>query len=164
MFNWAGSSYRYNHKKILGGSMVGDYQTHKTMFAGPDPADPQRVLVRKLVQTSDNVWAFEEARITPSAEGGQPSVHTTLHRLGWFDINENVSERELAMRLTYRPVTNVVGFSLFTRAWNNSRSVSWTMTENTLNKTSGYRWQEWFRDLQDRRDIAAYLHNRWVFN
>ena len=65
MFNSAGSSYRYNNNKILGGIMMGDYYSHRTMFAGPDPADPSRVLVTKLVQTSDKVWCLEEARISP---------------------------------------------------------------------------------------------------
>ena len=122
MFNEAGSSWRYSNHKVLGGLMPGDYNSHRTMFAGPDPADPSRVLVRKLVQTSDNVWCFEESTITPSQQdGAQPSVHTTLHRLGWFDINEDLSNDELSLRLQYRAMPNVIGFSLFTRAWNNSR-------------------------------------------
>ena len=163
MFNKAGSSYRYNNHKVLGGSMLGDYQTHKTLFAGPDPADPTRVLIRKLVQTSDNVWCFEESRVSPT-EGGQPSVHTTLHRLGGLDINEHLSEKELAMRLQYRPMNGVVGFSVFTRPFTSSRGTSWTLVENTLTKTSNYRWSEWFRDLCDRRDISTYLNRRWMLN
>ena len=91
MFNSAGSSYRYNNWKILGGVSLSDYNTHKTIFAGPDPADSERVLVRKLVQTSDKVWCFEESRISPPKEdGGFPTVHTTLHRLGWIDLNEKL--------------------------------------------------------------------------
>ena len=100
MFNQAGSAYRYNNHKILGGIHMGDYSTHKTMFAGPDPADPESVLVRKLVQTSDNIWCIEEARFTPSEkEGASPIVHTTMSRLGWFNINEKVSDYEYAMRI-----------------------------------------------------------------
>ena len=98
MFNQGGSSYRYNNYKLLGGLMPGDYNSHRTLFAGPDPADPQRVLVRKLVQTSEKVWCFEEARISPS-EDGKPTVHTTMHRLGWFDICEAMSDQEMALRL-----------------------------------------------------------------
>ena len=82
MFNYAGSSYRYSNKKILGGTTPGDYTTYKTLFAGPDPADPSRVIVRKLVQTNEKTWCFEEATITPS-ESGSPTVHTTMFRLGW---------------------------------------------------------------------------------
>ena len=93
MFNTAGSAYRFNNSKILGGYMMGDYDSHKTLFAGPDPADTNRVLIRKLVQIGEKRWAFEEATITPSeTEGGKPTVHTTLHRLGWFNINEPLTE------------------------------------------------------------------------
>lgn len=99
MFNSASSSYRYNNKKVLGGSFMGDYNSHRTLFAGPDPADPNRVLIRKLVQTGEKTWCFEEARITPNKNGGQPSVHTTMHRLGWLNINEPLTEEELATRL-----------------------------------------------------------------
>ena len=100
MFNSAGSAYRYSNWKILAGVTPGDYTTHKTLFAGPDPADSNRVLVRKLVQTSNNVWGYEETRIAPSEkEGGSPSVHTTLHRLGQFDIDENLSDEEMKIRL-----------------------------------------------------------------
>ena len=70
MFNKGGSSYRYGNNKVLGGAFMGDYASHKTLFAGPDPADSNRVLIRKLVQTSDKVWCFEEARITANENGG----------------------------------------------------------------------------------------------
>tara|TARA_B110000305_G_C18989922_1_gene425636 strand:+ start:37 stop:534 length:498 start_codon:yes stop_codon:yes gene_type:complete len=165
MFNTAGSAYRFNNNKILGGYMMGDYDSHKTLFAGPDPADTNRVLVRKLVQISDNKWAFEEARITPSeTEGGNPTVHTTLHRLGWFNINEPLTEKELAMRLQYRAVPNVIGFSMFLRPYASGSRSSFTIVENSLIKGNNYRWAEWFRDLQDRRSIAAYLKMRWALN
>ena len=166
MFNYGGSSFRYNNNKLLGGVFMGDYNTHRTLFAGPDPAEPNRVLIRKLVQTSDKVWAFEEARITPSeTEGAQPTIHTTLHRLGWQDINEELTEMELSTRLQYRSVPNVIGFSLFSRAWSTPGSTAhYSIVENSLSKKSAYRWSEWFRDLQDRRDMAAYLRLRWALN
>ena len=49
MFNTGGSSRTYRNNKILGGILPGDFNSHRTMFAGPDPADPSRVLIRKLV-------------------------------------------------------------------------------------------------------------------
>ena len=49
MYNQSGSSRKYNNYKILGGFLPGDYATHRTIFAGPDPADCNRVLIRKLV-------------------------------------------------------------------------------------------------------------------
>ena len=71
---------------------MGDYNTHRTLFVGPDPSDSNRVIIRKLVQTSDDVWAFEEATLTPGEEGQKPTVHSTLHRLGNVNINEKVDE------------------------------------------------------------------------
>ena len=148
----------------MAGVSPGDYTTHKTLFAGPDPADTNRVLVRKLVQTSDLVWAYEETRISAAANEGQsPSVHTTLHRLGQFNINEDLSEEELKLRLQYRAVPNVIGFSLFTRGYANGGSSSWSIVENSLTKSGG-RWTEWLRDMQDRRDLSNYLYMRWMLH
>ena len=120
--------------------MPGDYNSHRTLFAGPDPADPQRVLVRKLVQTSEKVWCFEEARISPS-DDGKPTVHTTMHRLGWFDICEAMSDQEMALRLQYRAMPNVIGFSLF------QRSGAFSIVENSLSKKTSQRWAAWFSDF-----------------
>ena len=164
MFNQAGTAMRFNNWKVLGGVSPGDYNTHRTLFAGPDPADPSRVLIRKLVQTSENVWCFEESRISaPANEGAIPSVHTTLHRLGDLDINEQLDDEELNIRLSYRQVPNVIGFSLFTRAYENSKSGSFSIVENSLAKQGG-RWSQWFRDFQDKRDISSYLKMRWGMN
>ena len=91
-------------------------------------------------------------------------MHTTLHRLGSFDINEDVSEKEFYMRLQYRSMPNVIGFSLFTRAWHNARGHSFSIVENSLQKQANVRWAEWWRDMQDRRDISAYMKMRWAFN
>ena len=164
MFNSAGSARRFSNWKILGGVSPGDYDSHKTMFAGPDPADPSRVLIRKLVQTGDATWCFEESRIAAAkTEGGVPTVHTTLHRLGDLDVKETVDDKEAKLRFAYRPVPNVIGFSLFTRAYENSRSGSFTLVENSLSKPS-QRWADWFADLQDRRDISSYLKLRWALH
>ena len=164
MFNQAGSAMRFNNWKVLGGASLSDYNTHRTLFAGPDPADPKRVLVRKLVQTSEKVWCFEESRISPSAtEGAVPTVHTTLHRLGEINVNEALTEEELTIRLGYRAMPNVIGFSMFTRAYENATRGSYSIVENTLAK-KGDRWSTWFRDLQDKRDISAYLKMRWLMN
>ena len=164
MFNKAGSARRYNNWKVLGGSTPGDYESHRTMFAGPDPADPSRVLIRKLIQTGEATWCFEESRISNSvSEGGIPTVHTTIHRLGQTDVREELDEKEHALRVAYRPVPNVIGFSLFARAYEGARSGSFTIVENSLSKPK-YRWAEWFKDLADRRDMASYLKFRWNLN
>ena len=165
MFNHSGSTWSYNNFKVLGGTMPGDYNTHRTMFAGPDPADNSRVLIRKLVQTSEHVWCFEESRISKAqVEGGQPTVHTTVHRLGQFDIQEEVSDKELNFRHLYRSMPSVVGFSLFNRSWENAKRGSVTIVENSMAKANAVRWQEWLRDIQDRRDLKGYLRSRWALN
>ena len=164
MFNYAGTSFGFRNYKVLGGSIPGDYNSHRTMFAGPDPADSNRVLIRKLVQTSENVWCFEESRISQSVDGGQPTVHTTLHRLGQFDIQEDLDEKEFRTRLLYRPMPSVVGFSLFNKSWAGAKRGTVTIVENTLTKSSKIRWSEWFQDFQDRRDIRGYLKMRWSLN
>ena len=164
MFNQGSSSGRFNNYKILGGISMGDYDSHRTMFVGPDPADSNRVIIRKLVQTSDSTWAFEEATVTPGEEGQKPTVHSTAHRLGHLDINEKLDEHELALRLQYRAMPNVIGFSLFSRPWASGSRSAWSIVENSLTKKSKYRWSEWLKDCQDKRDLSAYLKMRWMMN
>lgn len=73
-------SGNYTHNKVIGGIYYGDYDTHRTLFAGPDPADPSRVLIRRLVKISDSTYCYEESRIS-QAKDQQPTVHTSLMRL-----------------------------------------------------------------------------------
>ena len=65
------------------------------MFAGFDPADPNRVLIRKIVNISDGQYAYEETRISKDPERPNPKVHTTLSKLNGFDLQEHLSNREL---------------------------------------------------------------------
>ena len=58
MFNQGSSSGRFNNYKLLGAVSMDDYNTHRTLFVGPDPSDSNREIIRKLFQTSDDVWAF----------------------------------------------------------------------------------------------------------
>lgn len=165
MFNRTGSSYRYNNRKVLGGSFFGDYSSFKTIYAGPDPADTERILIRKVIQTGDKTWAFEETRVSPSeVEGGKPTVHSQVTRLGILDLNENISDEELAIRLMHRSMPNIISFSLFSRAHARGGANYFQIVENSLFKASYYRWQEFFKDWQDSRAISAYLRYRWWFN
>ena len=163
MFNLAGSVMRYNNKKLLGGSFFGDYDTHKTMYAGPDPADSNRVLIRKVIKTSDKTWAFEETRVTPN-ESGNPTVQTTVSRLGILDLNENINDEEQTKRIVFRPTPNVISFSLFSRPYKSGATSSFSLVENSHTKASYYRWAEWWNDVQDRRDISQYMWLRWTLN
>ena len=85
---------------------------------GPDPADPNRLLIRKIVQLREGNYAYEETTISKSndKEDPAPRVHTTLSKVGnSFDLQEHVTNEENAMRTMYRPMPNVIGFSLYSR-------------------------------------------------
>ena len=45
--------------------------TQNLHVVGPDPADPSRVLVRKLVQVNDKTWGYEEVTISKNADASQ---------------------------------------------------------------------------------------------
>mmetsp|Transcript_7081 Transcript_7081/g.11930 ORF Transcript_7081/g.11930 Transcript_7081/m.11930 type:complete len:166 (-) Transcript_7081:158-655(-) len=165
MNNTASSNYRYNHWKVIGGILPGDYASFITLYAGADPANPDRVLVKKLVKISDNTWCLEHSTIEAGEkEGSQPTVHTQMFRLGAFDIEENITAKELHLRLLYRPMPNLLSFQLFSRASQSGRSGLFQVIENSFFKASEYRWSEWLKDFQDRRSIASYLKLRWRFN
>ena len=83
-------------------------------FSGPDPADPSRILIRKIVQCSEGTYGYEEVTVT-KREGDKPSVHSKLVRLGDWDLNEEVSAQEHAIRVKHRPTPNVIAFSLYYR-------------------------------------------------
>lgn len=74
MFNYTNATSRFRPFKSLGGASIGDYETHQTLYAGVDPADPNRALIRKLVQVNNNTYCYEETRITPGEK--TPTVHT----------------------------------------------------------------------------------------
>ena len=62
-----------------------------------DPEDPDKVLVRRLVQINAKVYAYEETRMA-KREDGSSEVHTTLCRLGHTDIKEDIDDMEKTIR------------------------------------------------------------------
>ena len=61
------------------------------MLTGPDPADPNRVLIRKVIQIGENSYAYEETRLTRSDNKTKaPEVHTVASKLHGFDLKENL--------------------------------------------------------------------------
>ena len=113
MYNYAATfNAKFRNYKVLGGTTSSEVDSHKTIFAGPDPADPSRILIRKLVRVSESTYCFEECRITPK-ENGQPTVHTQLFRLKDVDLKEKLTPYEIQTRGGYRPIPNVMGFSLY---------------------------------------------------
>lgn len=130
---------------------------------GPDPADPNRVLVRKIIQVSDKKYALEEITVTPQPETGVPSVHSQATRVHQWDMKDDVSRKEELVRLAYRPMPNVVAFSMYYRKLA-SGSNHFSIVENTLWKPSLGSWRNLFVDWCDRRDLSRYLRQRWLAN
>ena len=79
MLNHCQYSGSFANWKVLGG-YFNENTTHKTLYAGPDPAEPSRVLIRKLIRVSKKTYACEETRIT-RVEGKNPTVHSQFYRL-----------------------------------------------------------------------------------
>ncbi len=102
----------FYNRRVLGGYSNADYDSHKILYAGPDPAEPGIVLIRKLLHISRETYAYEETRIT-RVEGNQPTVHTQVYRLKGFDLEEKLDAYEVLMRSAHRPIPNVLGFSIF---------------------------------------------------
>ena len=63
-----------------------------------------------------------------------------------MDINESVDDEEMNLRIHFRPMANVVGSSLFSKALS-SRSGHFSIVGATIQKQSAYRWNEWFKDF-----------------
>ncbi len=140
MFNSATGRRRYTAGMGYNGSYPNDYETHYTLYAGVDPADPKRALIRKVVQVNENTYCYEEVRITPGEV--KPTVHSLMYRIKDFDIKEQLTPEEIQIRGAFRPLPNVLGFSLFSKYTNMGNH--FTITENTLNKKANYTWTEWF--------------------
>lgn len=162
MFNLTGGSAHFRNYTVLGGYMLGDYDTHLTLYAGADPADPRRALVRKIVQVNPTTYCYEETRITPGEK--DPIVHTQLYRIKDFDLHEKLDPEEIQIRGAFRPMPNVMGFSLFYRPLLKIGGNHFSIVENSLWKKAGGSWLEYYQDFRDRRDMSSYLKGRWFSN
>ena len=140
MFNSATGRSRYISGMGYTGAFPNDYETHYTLYAGVDPADPTRALIRKVVQVNENTYCYEEVRITPGEK--KPTVHSHLYRIKDFDIKEHLTPEEIQIRGAFRPMPNVMGFSLFAKR--TSLGHHFSITENTLLKKAAGTWTEWF--------------------
>lgn len=145
-------------------SKDGSYLTQCALLCntGPDPADPERVLVRKVLELQDGKYAYEETTISPS-DSGVPSVHTTAYQLYMWNLKEDATQKEINTRLAYRPQPNAIGMSLYYRK-TDSGSNHLSIVENTLWKPHVGTWMQWWSDWKDRRDLSRYLRYRWMMN
>ena len=161
MFNSAGKGpVTFTPGRVLGGASFADYDSNQTLYVGVDPADPNRVLVRKLVQVNNNTYCYEETRITPTDQR-VPTVHTQLFRIGDFDLHEELTPEELSIRGRFRPLPNVLGYSLFYKQLSSFGFPHMSIVENSLWKQAGGTIREWLRDFRDRRDMAYYLKRQF---
>ena len=89
MFNYSKTtiSSGVDAKQIFGGYAMTDHESFVTLFAGVDPADNDRMLVRKLVRLNKSTYAYEETRVNRTDN----SVHTNLVKVHGFNLNEKVS-------------------------------------------------------------------------
>ena len=69
-------------------SVVSYFQTN-FLF---DPADSNRVIIKKIVQISPHTYVYEETRITRN-EGIRPTVYTQMSKLAGIDLKENISNK-----------------------------------------------------------------------
>jgi len=93
------------------------------------------------VQVNDSTYCYEESRISHSDANHDPTVHTQLMRIKGFNLKEKVDDLELNIRGKYRPIPNVLGFSLYYRDPKNSVPHA-SVIENTLNKVKADSWIE----------------------
>ncbi len=111
MFNYTGwYAGSFSSNKVLNGLSRLDSDSFRTLSCGPDPADPNRVLIRKIIQINETTYAYEETRISRDQ-----TVHTTLTKIAGFDMNEKLHVSEIALRNSHRAMPNVIGFSLYFR-------------------------------------------------
>lgn len=136
--------------------------TNYLIIKGPDPAEPNRILIRKIVQINEATYAYEETRITRN-EGKQPTVHTQMSKLHDVNLREDLTDREINIRGQHRAMPNVTGFSLYYRKTGYGTN-HFSIVENSLWKISGNTWSQWWSNWNDRRDMSAYLRTRWVMN
>lgn len=156
MFNYATVGSRFRPYKVVGGTTRADADSYRTLYAGksfvyiqanssgPDPADPERVLLRKIVQIGENTYAYEETRITPNPKEPKcPEVHTQMNKIHDFDFKEDVSAKELQYRGKFGIHPNVLGFSMYYRHAANGQN-HFSIVENSLYKASETSWAQWW--------------------
>ena len=141
---------------------------------GPDPADPSRILVRRVNQLRKGEWAYEE--VTVSSEDGKevPNVHSTMHKLSHWDLYKKFSAREEAFDRNFKASPQVTSVSMFYSQTGPLRNVAlmlpsfllglqgtqYTIVENCFEKEAGCTWTEWLKTHNDKRDMVWYLRQR----
>ena len=66
-----------------------------------------------------------------------------MFRIKGFDIHEKLDPKELNIRLQYRPMPNVMGFSLFYKQLQ-AGNTHLSIVENSMFKETRGTWTEWW--------------------
>ena len=142
---------------------------------GPDPADPSRVLIKRVNQIGDGKWAYEEVTLSKDSDTEtEPTVHSTMHKIALWDLYRKFDAREEALQRNFKPRPCVTSFSLFYtktgEKWNplfwlpswalGMQGGQYTIVENSFVKTGEITWNEWWQNFTDKRDMSIYLRNR----
>ena len=158
MFNLATTDRKdFKAGKVIGGVGMGDHHSYKILYAGPDPASNNRILIKKVFRANLNTYFYEDVRI----DVVNKSVHTKSHQL-IHDLKENLDNEELSIRLKHRGASNIHGFSLFWKPLQSGRN-HLSIIENSRWKVTN-RWSELFNNYFIRRDGFNYIKSRWYAN
>lgn len=81
---------------------------HAILTPGPDPADPQRIYVKRLVEVKDNVWGIEETRLNLEKQ----TAHQRLFNL-YMDPLFFYSNKEKSIRSGFEKPDILNGASMY---------------------------------------------------
>ena len=123
-------------------------------FLGPDPADPNKILVKKVFRTNENSYFYEDVRLDVKSKTAHSQAHILTH-----DLKEELDEKELDIRRSYRKNYNIVGFSLFWKPLDAGKN-HLSIIELT-NETPTETWSLWKNTWLAKRDAFHYLKSRW---
>ena len=133
---------------------MGDSHSYRILYAGPDPASENRILIKKVFRANLNTYFYEDVRIDVVSK----SVHTKSHQL-MYDMKEYLDNEELSIRSKFRGFNNIHGFSLFWKPLQSGRN-HLSIIENSRWKESN-TWTNLFNDYFIRRDGFNYIKSRW---
>mmetsp|Transcript_9041 Transcript_9041/g.10221 ORF Transcript_9041/g.10221 Transcript_9041/m.10221 type:complete len:159 (+) Transcript_9041:30-506(+) len=141
--------------KVLGGAGLGDNHSYRILYAGPDPADRSRILVKKIFRTSDNGYFYEDVRFNVKDKTVHSQAHSYLH-----DLKEHIENEEIKIRVNLRAHSHILGFSVYWRQLASGKNHMSIIESH--NKAATVSWSSCFKTFFARRDAYNYLKNRWT--
>ncbi|CAI2382961.1 unnamed protein product [Moneuplotes crassus] len=155
MFSYSRTDRKdFKASKVIGGAGMGDTHSYRILYAGPDPADKNRLLIKKVFRTNEHTYFYEDIRLNVKDK----TVHSKAHNL-FNDMKENLTENEITLRNQYR-THNLLGFSLYWRELGSGKN-HMSIIENH-SWVPNQSWSLWFKTFFARRDAYNYLKGRWT--